>query len=85
MIHSFASVKHQFDGKWNGVDTRLSTCDPHASKFVTSSESPQEVEADKEIIFTYDVKFEVLGFRSLLSLTLFCCSFLSSFVQASTP
>ena len=55
----FASVKHQVDDKWNGVDTRLSTCDPHASKFVINSDSPQEVEADKEIIFTYDVHFEV--------------------------
>ena len=55
----FASVKHQIDDKWNGVDTRLSTCDPHASKFVINSDSPQEVEADKEIIFTYDVRFEV--------------------------
>ncbi|KAG0544824.1 hypothetical protein BDA96_02G309700 [Sorghum bicolor] len=52
------SVKHQVDDKWNGVDTRLSTCDPHASKFVTNSDNPQEVETDKEIIFTYDVHFE---------------------------
>ncbi|KAL5658866.1 hypothetical protein ACJX0J_032029, partial [Zea mays] len=52
------SVKHQVDDKWNGVDTRLSTCDPHASKFVINSDSPQEVEVGKEIIFTYDVRFE---------------------------
>ncbi|CAD6218171.1 unnamed protein product [Miscanthus lutarioriparius] len=52
------SIKHQVDDKWNGVDTRLSTCDPHASKFVTNSDNPQEVETDKEIIFTYDVRFE---------------------------
>jgi len=55
----FASIKHQVDDKWNGVDTRLSTCDPHASKFVINSDNPQEVETDKEIIFTYDVRFEV--------------------------
>ncbi|KAG8057730.1 hypothetical protein GUJ93_ZPchr0002g23113 [Zizania palustris] len=52
------SIKHQIDDKWNGVNTRLSTCDPHANKFVTTSESPQEVEAGKEIIFTYDVHFQ---------------------------
>ncbi|CAD6223867.1 unnamed protein product [Miscanthus lutarioriparius] len=52
------SVKHQVDDKWNGVDTRLSTCDPHASKFVINSDNPQEVETDKEIIFTYDAHFE---------------------------
>jgi transmembrane 9 superfamily member 2/4 len=56
----FASIKHQVDDKWNDVNTRLTTCDPHANKFVTNSNSPQEVEADKEIIFTYDVRFEVL-------------------------
>ncbi|KAF0905761.1 hypothetical protein E2562_008818 [Oryza meyeriana var. granulata] len=52
------SIKHQLDDKWDGVNTRLSTCDPHANKLVTSSDSPQEVEAGKEIIFTYDVRFE---------------------------
>ncbi|KAG8050335.1 hypothetical protein GUJ93_ZPchr0009g481 [Zizania palustris] len=52
------SIKHQIDDKWNDVNTRLSTCDPHANKFVASSESPQEVEAGKETIFTYDVHFE---------------------------
>jgi transmembrane 9 superfamily member 2/4 len=56
----FASVKHQIDDKWNDVNTRLITCDPHANKFVTTSDSPQEVEAGKEVIFTYDVRFEVL-------------------------
>jgi hypothetical protein len=79
----FASVKHQFDDKWNGADTRLSTCDPHASKFVTNSDSPQEVEAGKEIIFTYDVRFEVpdWGIQKLLSLNLFSCFSGSSFLQ----
>jgi transmembrane 9 superfamily protein 2/4 len=54
------SIKHQFDGKWNDANTRLSTCDPHDSKFVDNSETPQEVEVGKDIIFTYDVRFEVL-------------------------
>ncbi|KAH1117275.1 hypothetical protein GLYMA_17G073600v4 [Glycine max] len=51
------SIKHEYEGKWN-ENTRLTTCDPHAKKLVTSSESPQEVEDKKEIIFTYDVEFE---------------------------
>lgn len=59
-IYCYGSIKHQLDDKWDGVNTRLSTCDPHANKLVTSSDSPQEVEAGKEIIFTYDVHFEVL-------------------------
>lgn len=51
------SVKHEYDGDWNGKN-RLTTCDPHAKRTVTSSDSPQEVEDKKEIIFTYDVEFE---------------------------
>ncbi|KAL0316485.1 UNVERIFIED_CONTAM: Transmembrane 9 superfamily member 10 [Sesamum radiatum] len=51
------SVKHEYEGQWNDK-TRLTTCDPHAKRTVTSSESPQEVEDKKEIIFTYDVEFQ---------------------------
>ncbi|KAF3652067.1 Transmembrane 9 superfamily member 9 [Capsicum annuum] len=51
------SVKHEYDGEWNGKN-RLTTCDPHAKRTVTSSDSPQEVDDKKEIIFTYDVEFE---------------------------
>ncbi|XP_043706856.1 transmembrane 9 superfamily member 8-like [Telopea speciosissima] len=51
------SVKHEYEGEWN-EKTRLTTCDPHARKTVTNSDSPQEVENKKEIIFTYDVEFE---------------------------
>ncbi|PIN18516.1 Endosomal membrane protein, EMP70 [Handroanthus impetiginosus] len=51
------SVKHDYEGKWDDK-TRLTTCDPHAKRTVTSSETPQEVEDNKEIIFTYDVEFQ---------------------------
>ncbi|KAK6151576.1 hypothetical protein DH2020_014211 [Rehmannia glutinosa] len=51
------SVKHDYEGKWDDK-TRLTTCDPHAKRTVTSSDSPQEVEDKKEIIFTYDVEFQ---------------------------
>ncbi|XP_057959932.1 transmembrane 9 superfamily member 9-like [Malania oleifera] len=51
------SVKHEYDGKWNGKN-RLKTCDPGAKHTVISSNSPQEVEENKEIIFTYDVEFQ---------------------------
>ena len=53
------SVKHEYEGEWN-EKTRLTTCDPHAKRAVTSSESPQEVDEKKEIIFTYDVEFQVM-------------------------
>jgi transmembrane 9 superfamily protein 2/4 len=52
------SVKHEHDGQWNDKKTRLATCDPHAQHVITSSDSPQEVEVGKDIIFTYDVDFK---------------------------
>jgi transmembrane 9 superfamily protein 2/4 len=51
------SVKHEYEGQWNGNNTRLTTCDPHAKRLITSSDSPQEVDVSKEIVFTYDVDF----------------------------
>ncbi|KAK3037688.1 hypothetical protein RJ639_030632 [Escallonia herrerae] len=51
------SVKHEYEGQWN-ENTRLTTCDPHAKRTVSSSNSPQEVEDKQEFIFTYDVEFE---------------------------
>lgn len=59
-----SSVKHEFEGDWKNENTRLTTCDPHAKRLVTSSETPQEVEEKKDVIFTYDVEFQV-GLRSL--------------------
>uniref|UniRef100_J3MGC1 Transmembrane 9 superfamily member n=1 Tax=Oryza brachyantha TaxID=4533 RepID=J3MGC1_ORYBR len=52
------SVKHEYDGDWKDSETRLKTCDPHSRRLVVDSDSPQEVEAGKEIIFSYDVNFE---------------------------
>lgn len=56
---SCSSVKHEYEGEWNDEKTRLTTCDPHAKRTVVNSDSPQEVEDKKEIVFTYDVEFEV--------------------------
>ncbi|CAM0911407.1 unnamed protein product [Alopecurus aequalis] len=52
------SVKHEYEGQWNDKKTRLTTCDPHAKRIITSSDSPQEVEAGKDIVYTYDVDFK---------------------------
>jgi transmembrane 9 superfamily protein 2/4 len=52
------SVKHEYEGEWD-ENTRLTTCDPHAKKIISGTEPPQEVEDKKEIIFTYDVEFQV--------------------------
>lgn len=52
------SIKHEYEGKWN-EKSHLTTCDPHSKRTVVSSNTPQEVEAKKEIIFTYDVEYQV--------------------------
>ncbi|CAA6661673.1 unnamed protein product [Spirodela intermedia] len=52
------SVKHEYEGEWNGNKTRLTTCDPHLKRSVVNSENPHEVEANSEIIFTFDVEFK---------------------------
>ncbi|ONK70465.1 uncharacterized protein A4U43_C05F34000 [Asparagus officinalis] len=52
------SVKHDYEGEWMEGRTRLTTCDPHAKQTVLSSDSPQEVEDKKDIIFTYDIEFQ---------------------------
>lgn len=63
IIHFFlfcgSSVKHDYEGEWLGNKTRLNTCDPHAKQIVVNSANPQEVDANKDIIFTYDVEFKV--------------------------
>ncbi|XP_057767826.1 transmembrane 9 superfamily member 9-like [Salvia miltiorrhiza] len=51
------SIKHGYEGKWNN-NKRLTTCDPHAKHTITSSQTPQEVKENMEIIFTYDVDFQ---------------------------
>jgi len=78
---SGASINHQFEGQWNDKNTRLITCDPHASKLVTNSDTPQEVESGKEIIFTYDVGFEVMFLTAFL---LLFCSVLPSLIVNNT-
>ncbi|CAN1352394.1 Transmembrane 9 superfamily member 8 [Linum perenne] len=51
------SIKHEYEEKWNDDKTRLLTCDPHTKRTVANSNTPQEVDDKKEIVFTYDVDF----------------------------
>ncbi|XVE71267.1 hypothetical protein DITRI_Ditri10aG0137300 [Diplodiscus trichospermus] len=48
------SIKHGYKGKWY-ENTRLITCGKERASYL---EGPQEVEEEKEIIFTYDVQFQ---------------------------
>ncbi|KAG0554779.1 hypothetical protein KC19_12G118200 [Ceratodon purpureus] len=51
------SVKHTY-GRWEGQKTKLSTCNPNTRTYVTPSQPPQELSADLEVVFTYDVAFQ---------------------------
>eukprot|EP00252_Welwitschia_mirabilis_P005190 TRINITY_DN1567_c0_g1_i4.p1 TRINITY_DN1567_c0_g1~~TRINITY_DN1567_c0_g1_i4.p1 ORF type:complete len:644 (+),score=82.99 TRINITY_DN1567_c0_g1_i4:273-2204(+) len=52
------SVKHEYETPWDDKNPRLITCNANNKRFVTSADTPQEVEDGKEIIFTYDVNFK---------------------------
>lgn len=65
------SVKHEYEGKLD-EKTRLATCDPHAKHTVVNSNTPQEVEEGKEIIFTYDVEFQVSYLNKMVHLCFSC-------------
>ncbi|CAO2841549.1 unnamed protein product [Amaranthus hypochondriacus] len=48
------SVAHEYK-EWKDEDTQLVTC---SKNIIQSGTPPQEVDADKEVVFTYDVTFE---------------------------
>ncbi|KAL9242014.1 hypothetical protein vseg_016061 [Gypsophila vaccaria] len=48
------SIAHEYK-EWKDQDTQLITC---SKNIIQSGTPPQEVDTDKEIVFTYDVKFE---------------------------
>ncbi len=60
-----SSVKHKYDGNWDKKNIKLTTCNPNDKEF-NKHQDPQEVVADEELIFTYDVKFVVRIFPVFL-------------------
>ncbi len=53
------SIQHKYDGTWNEDKADLSTCNPGSMKYVSDKDDPQEMKEGKEVIFTYDVVYEV--------------------------
>ena len=53
------SVQHKYEGTWNPDKPDLSTCNPGSMKYVSDKDEPQEVKEGREVIFTYDVVYEV--------------------------
>ncbi|KAK6139619.1 hypothetical protein DH2020_026643 [Rehmannia glutinosa] len=56
------SINHQYK-KWNENNTKLSTCKPNSLTVPQPGIVPQGIDADKEIVFTYDVSFEASDIR----------------------
>ncbi|KAK1429724.1 hypothetical protein QVD17_11942 [Tagetes erecta] len=50
------SINHIYDDQWSKM-THLTTCDPNTKRLVTPSHPAQEVDDNKDIIFTYDVDY----------------------------
>lgn len=53
------SVQHKHEGTWNLDKPDLSTCNPGSMKYVSDKDEPQEMKEGKDVIFTYDVVYEV--------------------------
>lgn len=61
------SINHEYK-EWNDKDPQLTTCNKATKNLAQAGGVPQEVEKDKEIVFTYDVTFKVLIYQTLYSI-----------------
>ncbi|WJZ94371.1 hypothetical protein VitviT2T_013240 [Vitis vinifera] len=51
------SINHEYK-EWDEKNPQLATCNANTKNLIQSTTVPQEVDADKDIVFTYDVSFE---------------------------
>ncbi|XP_057968095.1 transmembrane 9 superfamily member 7-like [Malania oleifera] len=51
------SISHEYK-EWDDENTQLVTCNPSNKNIIQGGTVPQEVDTDKEVVFTYDVSFE---------------------------
>lgn len=60
--HDFIySINHEYK-VWDDKNPQVTTCNENTKKLVPGSTVPQEVDADKEVVFTYDVSFMVFSY-----------------------
>lgn len=52
------SINHEYK-EWDEQNTQLVTCNKDTKNLPPGSTVPQEVDKDKEIVFTFDVSFKV--------------------------
>ncbi|KAL8217359.1 hypothetical protein R6Q57_020732, partial [Mikania cordata] len=51
------SINHEYK-EWDEKNPQLTTCNQNTKNIVQGSTVPQEVDTDKEVVFTYDVTFK---------------------------
>ncbi|KFM24664.1 Transmembrane 9 superfamily member 4 [Auxenochlorella protothecoides] len=51
------SVHHKYEGKWQGADTKLTTCSSTKGSSVAAGAEAQLVKQGQEVVFTYDVNY----------------------------
>ena len=52
------SISHEYK-EWDDKNPQLVTCNQNTKNIIQGSTGPQEVDTDKEVVFTYDVTFKV--------------------------
>ena len=65
LFHSYfhtclSSINHEYK-EWDEKNPQVTTCNQNTKNIIQGSTVPQEVDKDKDIVFTYDVSFKVLG------------------------
>lgn len=65
--HFVNSIHHQYK-EWDEKNPQLVTCNKNTKNIIQGSTVPQEVDTDKEVVFTYDVSFKVFFCRT----SIFC-------------
>lgn len=65
LIIMFYSINHEYK-EWDEKNPQVTTCNQNTKNLVQGSTVPQEVDTDKEVVFTYDVTFKVCYLRILL-------------------
>lgn len=54
------SINHEYK-EWDEKNPQVTTCNEKTKDLVPGSSVPQEVDADKDVVFTYDVSFQVFS------------------------
>ena len=52
------SINHEYK-EWDEKNPQVSTCNQNTKNLVQGSTVPQDVDTNKEVVFTYDVTFKV--------------------------